>query len=168
MPTPVFQPSPQKEPAKAALRGGMNIHDCAIKFNLSEKTVRRYLKEVEAEQSGDKQVPNPPGGKATSEGGQVATVTVAKPAAVVFTLGNQTILLDPADLYESFLLYEDLKVKCQLEDNFSTVLKDGIGLLWEVLINPPDLQQSEEFPEEDNDGASSGDGEEEPGTQRAG
>jgi hypothetical protein len=167
MPTPVFQPSPHKEPAKADLRGGMPLKDCALKYNLSEKTVRRYLKEVEDETAGTKQVPAPPGGKTATEGGQIATITVAKPAAIVFTLGNQTILLDPGDLYESFLLYEDLKVKCELTDNFSVVLKDGIGLLWEVLVNPPNIQQEEE-PTEVQDGTGNGSSKKEPGTQIAG
>jgi transposase len=167
MPTPIYQPSPQKEPAKADLRGGMSIHDCALKHNLSEKTVRRYLKEVEDEKAGIKQVPNTPGGKSQTEGGQVATITVAKPAAVVFTLGNQTILLDPGDIYESFLLYEEIKVKYHLEESFSTVLHDGMGLLNEVLINPPDKPQ-EEGPMEVNDGSGIGYGKEEPGAQIAG
>jgi hypothetical protein len=166
MATPVFQPSPQKEPAKADLRGGMSVDACALKYNISKRTAYRYFKEVEDEKAGVKQPPAAPGGKSSTEGGQVATVTVAKPAAVVFTLGNQTILLDPADLYESFLLYEDLKIKCELTDNFTQVLKDGMGLLWEVLVNPPILQEEEESTEV-SDGASTGPSKEEPGAQLA-
>lgn len=143
MPSQRFAPAPYKEPAKADIRGGMPIEDVAKKYNLSERTAFRYLKEIEDEKTGSKPPPNVPGGKVESVGGgEIATITVPKPAAAVFTLGNQKILIDPADLYESFMLYEDLKVRCSLEDNFSTVLKDGIGLLWEILAKNPKGQSA--------------------------
>jgi len=137
MPTPVFQPSPHKEPAKADLRGGMSIPDCALKYSLSEKTVRRYLKEIANEKGGQQQPPDKPGGKTQTEGGKLATVTTPAPAAVVFVLGNQRIEMDPESLYESYLLYQDMKARCELTDGFGIVIRDAMGLMWRVLTTEP-------------------------------
>jgi len=42
-----FQPSLHKEEAKQDLRGGMTPEECAVKFNISERTAYRYLKEIQ-------------------------------------------------------------------------------------------------------------------------
>lgn len=171
MPSQHFAPAPYKEPAKADLRGGMSFQDVAAKYHLSERSTRRYLKEVEEEQSGKKQVPSAPGGRMSKEGGKLAAVTNPQPAATVFTLGNQTILIDPADLYESFLLYEDLRVKIPLDQPFSSVLKDGVAILWEVLAKNPVNQKPDQLAEEEKElvevthDDSSGDGKAETGAQ---
>jgi len=46
MPTTKFQPSPNREAAKQALREGMTPKECALKFPITERTAWRYLKEV--------------------------------------------------------------------------------------------------------------------------
>jgi len=135
---PVNPPSPHRDEAMQALRLGMSIKDCAKRFEISEKTARRYLKKIN-------ELPKNPqlgktGGQTQSEGGKVATVTTPKPAAVVFTLSNRQIELDPEALLESYILYEDIKVKCSLSDGFSDVIRDGIGLIWQVLVNKPRIE----------------------------
>ncbi len=79
--------------------------------------------------------PGPP----VREGGKLATVTAKQPAPVIFTLGQQMIELDAEALYESFILYQDMKVKCSINDGFSAVIRDGVGLLWRVLVSEPKI-----------------------------
>ena len=42
----IFQPSIHKPEAMNDLRGGMSPEKCAVKYNISERTVYRYLKEI--------------------------------------------------------------------------------------------------------------------------
>jgi hypothetical protein len=97
------------------------------------------------------------------EGGKLVTVTGKQPAPVVFFLGKEEIELEPSALYESFLLYQDMKVRCDLKDGFSSVIRDGVGLLWRVLVSEPKVEQGKIKVEVTN-GRGTGQGEEEPGT----
>lgn len=97
------------------------------------------------------------------EGGKLVTVAAKQPAPVVFMLGKEEIELDPAALYESYLLYQDIKVRCNLQDGFSSVIRDGVGLLWRVLVSEPKVEQGKVKMEVTN-GRGTGQGEEEPGT----
>ena len=85
MPTPHFQSSPNKEPAKADLRGGMPVEDVAKKYNISERTVFHYKKQIEDEKSGISN--NKPGGVVTKQGGPIAVSTQqARPLWILATL----------------------------------------------------------------------------------
>jgi hypothetical protein len=71
------------------------------------------------------------------EGGKLITVTAKKPAPVVFTIGDEKIEVAPGPLYQCWLFYLDLKSRCALEDEFTNVMLDGIGLLWKILLTEP-------------------------------
>ena len=135
-----FSASPQKEEAKAALAAGMSLEECVTHFHLSPKTAQRYLDEVKNPK------PPKPGkevksqSKPMSEGGKLATILARQPAPVVFTIGEQRIELDPEALYESHLLYEDIKVHCGLKDSFSDAIRDGVSLLWQLLVSEPHIE----------------------------
>ena len=73
----------------------------------------------------------------STEGGKLATVVAKQPAPVIFVLGDQRIELEPEALYESYLLYQDMKVRCGLDSTFSGVMRDGVALLWRVIASEP-------------------------------
>lgn len=125
-----FQPSPHKEEIMEALRQDATIDDIVNRFPVSERTVRRYLAEIRKEK--------PPKER---EGGKLATFVAKQPAPVVFVLGEQRIELEPEALYESYLLYQDMKVRCGLDSTFSSVLRDGMGLLWRVIASEPVIEK---------------------------
>ena len=50
----VGQPSPNKEAVKQALREGMSTLQCALEFHISERTVYRYLAEIQNKQHAGK------------------------------------------------------------------------------------------------------------------
>ena len=41
-----FQPSPNREAAMQALRKGMSIKECIVKFDISQRTAYRYLAQI--------------------------------------------------------------------------------------------------------------------------
>lgn len=125
-----FQPSPHKEEIMEALRQGATIDDIVNRFPVSERTVRRYLAEIGREK--------PPKER---EGGKLATFVTKQCAPVVFVLGEQRIELEPEAIYGSYLLHEDIKLRCSLNDNFSNVLRDGAGLLWRILASEPVIEK---------------------------
>jgi len=74
------------------------------------------------------------------EARELAAVITKKPAPVIFVLGDQRIELEPEALYESHLLYQDMKVRCGLDSTFSSVLRDGMALLWRVIASEPIIE----------------------------
>ena len=52
MPVKIFQPSQHKEEIKQLLRDGITVEECATRFPLSERTIYRYLGEVQHEEKG--------------------------------------------------------------------------------------------------------------------
>lgn len=68
-------------------------------------------------------------------------ITSRKPAPIIFTIGEQNIGLDPEPLYESFLLYEDLKVRFGFTDSFSVALKDAMVICYRLLGPEPKVKQ---------------------------
>jgi len=112
-----------------ALKAGETVNEVANRFPVSRRTVERYAKQLEEGKLEQKEKPS-----REREGGKLATVTAKQPAPVVFVLGERKIELDPEALYESYLLYEDIKLRCLLTDSFSNVLRDGIALLWQLLV----------------------------------
>ncbi len=70
-------------------------------------------------------------------GGNVATMTAPSPAAVKFRLGSKDIEVDPQDFYETHLLCEDIRLRLDLKDNFSTILKDCVSIVWRQVSTQP-------------------------------
>jgi len=68
------------------------------------------------------------------EGGKLAVVVAKQPAPVVFVLGEHRIELETEAIYESYLLYQDIKQRYALNDSFSNVLRDGVALMWQILV----------------------------------
>jgi hypothetical protein len=123
---PLFASSPHKEEAMQSLRGGMDLKEAAKRFNISEKTAGRYLKEIqnpkppkqskESKDTVQKQItqgPVPAGGFTTG----------GKPP-VMFDLGQELIPLRWQPLYEAYRYYNDLKLEEGITDDF------GDFLLW--------------------------------------
>ncbi len=65
---------------------------------------------------------------------ELVNVVAPKNGVVVFRLGSVEIPLNYQDLYESFILWEDMKVKAGLTDTFSVALKDAMGVAWRILV----------------------------------
>lgn len=72
---------------------------------------------------------------------QFMDITSRKPAPVLFTIGEHDIGLDPEPLYESYLLYEDLKVRYGFTDSFSVALKDAMVICYRLLGPEPKVKQ---------------------------
>ena len=71
------------------------------------------------------------------DGGRVVAVVEKKPAATVFMLGSERIEIDPKDLYETYLLYLDIKAKTKMDDSFSVMFKDAMGICWRLMVAKP-------------------------------
>ncbi len=70
----------------------------------------------------------------------IATAVAPKPAAIVFMLGKLEIPMDPQDLYEAYILYQDIKSRVGLKDGFSSALKDAMGVSWRLLVARPSIE----------------------------
>ncbi len=77
------------------------------------------------------------------EGGEMVTVVGKTPASIIFALGTSRIELEPQALYETYLLYEDIKTRCQLTDSFAYVIRDAVGLMWQILVSNPKIEQGQ-------------------------
>lgn len=96
-----------------------------------------------------------------------AALSTARPP-VLFDLGQEKIALNFQDLYESYLLYNDMKTRGIIkEDGFSATLKDGIALLWTVGVGQPGIEGDRVQLVEVDYGGSPGNGEEEAGVKLA-
>jgi len=75
------------------------------------------------------QLPEKPGKQV---GGAVVTVTERKPAAIVFTLGDIDIILNPAYLYDSYLYYLDIqRLEPDIDDEFTLAIRAAMKHVWE-------------------------------------
>lgn len=139
----VFAEHPHKAEALLALREGVPTEEIVRRYGCSEKSAKRWAKQVEDEKKGitDIKVPTGVKAKVSETGGTFAAVVSLKPAPVIFELGEQRIPLDPQLFYESYILYEDLKVKANLSDGFSSVVRDGVALLWQLLVPKPAIEK---------------------------
>lgn len=123
----------------------MSLKECAAHFGISKKTANRYHYEIDhpkppkplPEVKTEVKVEGKGGTQKVLTGGPLAVVTTKAPAPIVFTLGGQLIEVDTQSLYESYLLYSDLKVKCGLKDSFSAVMLDAMGFVWRALAIEP-------------------------------
>ena len=66
-------------------------------------------------------------------GGDMATVIQPAKGAIIFTLGEHRISLNPQHLYDAYLYYEDIVLRHDLEVEFSLALKDSMKYAWERL-----------------------------------
>lgn len=166
MPVHKYEPSPHKEEAMEALRSGTSPEEVATRFGVNIRTAWRYKYEIDHPKAA--KVPKTesvvvggkPVVKVAAGPTPLAAVATTTPAPVVLTIGQQKIDLEPQAIYESFLVYEDTKVRCGLQCSFSSFLQDGVGLLWRVLATEPRIIQGKVEPEV-NDGRSIGPGKEE-------
>ncbi|GAI07900.1 unnamed protein product [marine sediment metagenome] len=124
-----FQPSPYRDEIIEALKNGESIDEVTKRFPVSKKTVQRYaqaLKEGKLEE--------PPKGPAQPKaGGNLATVLQPSRGAIVFTLGEHQISLNPQHLYDAYLYYEDMTLRESVDEEFSLVIKDCVKVAWERL-----------------------------------
>jgi len=167
MPVHKFEPSPHKEEAMQALQNGATPEEVAARFGVTIRTAWRYKDQLEHPRP--EKVPKAlkmekisvgakPGAKPAAGPTPLAAIATITPAPVVLTIGQQKIDLEPQAIYESFLVYEDTKVRCGLQCTFSSFLQDGAGLLWRVLATEPRVIQGKVQPEVNN-GRSTGTGE---------
>lgn len=91
---------------------------------------------------------------------RLAAFKSAQPAPTVFVIMGQEIKIDEVQLYESYLLYLDLKARLILKkDSFSDYLYDSAGTVWRILA----ARNGDEKEEQDDggditDGAAEADG----------
>lgn len=65
-------------------------------------------------------------------GGSLATVTERKPAAIVFSLGDVDIPLNPKYLYDTYLYYQDIqRMDPTIDDEFSLGIRAAMKHIWE-------------------------------------
>lgn len=152
-----FEPSPHKDEIVEALRAGESVDDVAKRLPVSRRTVERYDKALKEGKFEEKEKP--------SKEKEIAAVTARQPAPVIFVLGEHKIELEPGAIYESYLLFMDMKLRCSLDSDFSSVLRDGVGLLWRVIASEPVIDKGT-VKMEVSYGGSSGPGEEKVGTEQ--
>ena len=96
-----------------------------------------------------------------------AALSSARPP-ILFQLGQENIALNFQDLYESYLLYNDMKTRGIIrQDGFSDTLKDGMALLWTILVGQPGVEGDRVRLTEANYEGSPGNGEKEGGVKLA-
>jgi hypothetical protein len=59
-----------------------------------------------------------------------------KPGAVTFKFRAETIQLNPTDLFEAYVIYNDLKTRHGIENSFSDFLKAGSEIIWSLMQRP--------------------------------
>lgn len=64
----------------------------------------------------------------------ISTATVPAPGAIVFTLGQQKIEIDPGDLIECWMLCMDMKRLLPLKDEFTTILRDCVDVTYRQVM----------------------------------
>lgn len=108
-------------------------------------------------------IPGKDGGHPPKESRLVA-VTARQPAPIIFTIGKQDIELEAEALIQSYMLYEDIKAHCGLNQGFSSVLRDGVGLIWQFLVVNPKIEDGKVIMEVTHGGGTGhGEGENEAG-----
>jgi hypothetical protein len=86
-----------------------------------------------------------------------------KGAPLLLDLGQAVEPLDRGDIYDAYHLYSDLRARGILNDNFSSVIRDGVGIIWRLLITKPLIEGEEVKLSEVTHGGSTGQSEEGPG-----
>ena len=75
----------------------------------------------------------PPKGPAEKVGGELSTIVQPSRGAIVFTLGEHNISLNPQYLYDAYLYYKDIVLREDIDEEFSLVIKDCVKSAWERL-----------------------------------
>jgi len=60
-----------------------------------------------------------------------------KPGVVTFKFGAEKIELNPTDLFEAYIIYNDLKTRHGIDNSFSDFLKAGSEIVWSLMQKPP-------------------------------
>jgi len=135
MPVKIFQPSKHKDEIKQLLREGISVEECATRFPLSERTIYRYLREVQDESSGKvTEEKTTSAQKVVTETKPVdfAVVTTKSPGPIIFRMGSNEIDLNPGELYDAWRYCEDIKrIEPAIDDEFTVMLKIAAKHLWE-------------------------------------
>jgi len=135
MPVKIFQPSQHKEEIKQLLRDGISVEECATRFPLSERTIYRYLREVQDEGSGKVTEERTISAQKVVTGTkpvELAVVTTKSPGPIIFRMGGSEIDLNPGDLYDAWRYCEDIKrIEPSIDDDFTIMLKIAAKHLWE-------------------------------------
>lgn len=84
-----------------------------------------------------------PAKQAEQAGGELATITQPKPAAIQFSFGQQKIDLDPMIFTKSYLLYLDMQARLGLTDSFSAAIYDSISFMWRLLTTRPQVEDNQ-------------------------
>jgi len=88
------------------------------------------------------------------------------PSPVTVDILGSAIELQDDSIYRSWLIFKDMERRGIVKhDSFSSVIEDGIGLLWNVLVVTPSLQGLKVVAKEAEHGGSAGHGEEEIGAR---
>ena len=133
MPPKILQPSKHKEDIKQLLRDGVTVGECTTRFPVSERSIYRYLREVQDEKAG-KVVEDKPGStqKLVTNPVDLAVVTTKSPGPIVFRMGGNEIDMNPGDLYDAWRYCEDIKrIEPSIDDEFTVMLKVAAKHLWE-------------------------------------
>lgn len=86
------------------------------------------------------------------------------PSPVTVDILGSAIELQDDSIYRSWLIFQDMVRRGIVKhDSFSSVIEDGIGLLWNVLVVTPSLQGLNVVAKEAEHGGSAGHGEKETG-----
>ncbi len=64
-------------------------------------------------------------------GGELATILQPGRGAIIFSLGENKISLNPQHLYDAYLYYEDMALRHGLDEEFSLALKISMKYVWE-------------------------------------
>jgi len=80
-------------------------------------------------------------------GGELATVLQPSQGAIIFTLGQHKILLNPQHLYDAYLYYQDIALRHDIDEDFSLALKDSMKYAWEKL-NQARYRKEKRLPKE--------------------
>ncbi len=70
--------------------------------------------------------------KSTAQGGSLATFAQRKPGAIVFSLGDVDIPLNPKFLYDTYLYYQDIqRMSPDIDDDFCMAIRATMRHSWE-------------------------------------
>lgn len=123
-----FEPSPHRDEIIQQLRDGVPVAEVTNRFPVSKRTVERY---AEALKAGKLEEP----AKLPKEksGGELSTIVQPSRGAIIFTFGEHKISLNPQHLYDAYLYYEDMALRHDIEQEFSSAIKDSMKYIWERL-----------------------------------
>ncbi len=128
-----FQSNENKPEIVKLLKDGLTREEIVKRFPISDRTVRRYEKEIEEEKARGGKTPNLSPSNVAKGAQELAVLTSKAPAPIVFRISDQNIDLKPGDLYDAFRYCEDIKrMDPSIDDDFSTMVKTACKHVWEV------------------------------------